>query len=406
MNKKQKRYYSHLTIEDRLVIQTGIENGARKSDIAKTLGKDATTIAKEIRSHLTIKPRREYYINSNNGKSDKCSRRDRTPGACNGCDTLMKCKKERRLYDANKAQKEYEYTLVDSRSGINMTTSERRRVADIIKPLIEQRQSIEHILMNHPEVGLCAKTLYSYIEAGVFHDFGIINLSLKEKVQRKYKNPKYKKRKEPVSYEGHRYDDYLKFKEEYEEIMTTEMDTLYNNSSGPYLQTFQFTDCKVMIGKLCKEKTSENMVGTIDEFEESLSSKSFEKLFRLLLTDRGSEFQKVQLFEQNKKGKHRLNIFYCDPMCSFQKPHVENNHNYVRDILPNGYPMEHLNQDDIDLMFTHINNTPRRSLHGKTPLEMMKFFYPEEYDEIIEVFKLRVLHPDEVTLSPLLFKKK
>lgn len=151
-------------------------------------------------------------------------------------------KKERHLYDANKAEKEYEYTLVDSRSGINMTTSERRRVANIIKPLIEQRQSIEHILMNHPEVGLCAKTLYSHIEAGVFHDFGIINLSLKEKVQRKYKNPKYKKRKEPLSYEGYRYDDYLKFKEEYEEIMTTQMDTLYNNNSGPYLQTFQFTD--------------------------------------------------------------------------------------------------------------------------------------------------------------------
>lgn len=97
MNKKQKRYYAHLTIEERLVIQTGIENGARKSDIAKTLGKDASTIAKEIRSHLTLKPRRGYSINPNNGKNDKCPRRDRTPGACNGCDILMKCKKRTAL---------------------------------------------------------------------------------------------------------------------------------------------------------------------------------------------------------------------------------------------------------------------------------------------------------------------
>lgn len=406
MNKKQKRYYTHLTIEDRFVIQTGIENEAKKCNIAKMLGKEASTIAKEIRSHLIIKPRKSYSIKPNNGIDDKCIRRDRTPGACNGCDNLSKCKKERRLYDANKAQKEYKYMLIDSRSGINMTTKERRRVANIIKPLIEQRQSIEHILMNHPEVGLCAKTLYSYIEAGVFHDFGIINLSLKEKVQRKYKNPKYKKRKEPVSYEGHKYDDYLAFKEEYEEKMTTEMDTLYNNHSGPYLQTFQFTDCKVMIGKLYQEKTNENMVATIDEYEEILSNEVFKKLFGLLLTDRGSEFQNSQLFEQNKKGKHRLNIFYCDPMCSHQKPHVENNHNYVRDILPNGYPMEHLTQDDIDLMFTHINNTPRRSLHGKTPLQIMKFFYTEDYEDILKAFNLKELEPDEVTLSSLLFKKK
>ena len=99
MNKKQKRYYNHLTIEERLVIQTGIENEARKSDIAKTLGKDASTIAKEIRSHLTIKPRRAYSINPNNGRDDKCPRRDRAPRACNGCSTFIKCKKERLVLD-------------------------------------------------------------------------------------------------------------------------------------------------------------------------------------------------------------------------------------------------------------------------------------------------------------------
>ena len=63
-----------------------------------------------------------------------------------------------------------------------------------------------------------------------------------------------------------------------------------------------------------------------------ISSDDFFKLFSLILTDRGSEFEKVSLFETNSlTGKTRSNIFYCDPQTPSQKPHVENNHNLVRE---------------------------------------------------------------------------
>jgi IS30 family transposase len=48
---------THLTKHERQVIQAGIENGSAKSDIARTIGKDATTVAKEIRRHRRLKPR-------------------------------------------------------------------------------------------------------------------------------------------------------------------------------------------------------------------------------------------------------------------------------------------------------------------------------------------------------------
>jgi len=47
----------HLTIQQRQVIQQGIENGAANADIARTIGKDATTVAKEIKSYREIKAR-------------------------------------------------------------------------------------------------------------------------------------------------------------------------------------------------------------------------------------------------------------------------------------------------------------------------------------------------------------
>ena len=42
----------------------------------------------------------------------------------------------------------------------------------------------------------------------------------------------------------------------------------------------------------------------------------------LLLTDRGSEFEKHSLFEvNNETGEIRSDIFYCDPQMPSQKPH-------------------------------------------------------------------------------------
>ena len=38
----------HLTLSEREIIQRGIENGSTKTSIAATLGKDKSTIGKEI----------------------------------------------------------------------------------------------------------------------------------------------------------------------------------------------------------------------------------------------------------------------------------------------------------------------------------------------------------------------
>ena len=41
----------HLTLSERQIIQKGIENGSTKAAIAATLGKDKSTIGKEIKAH-------------------------------------------------------------------------------------------------------------------------------------------------------------------------------------------------------------------------------------------------------------------------------------------------------------------------------------------------------------------
>ena len=60
MKRKLQPNGQHLTLDQRKIIQIGIENRSNKVDIARTLGKDATTIAKEIRAHRILKPRNTF----------------------------------------------------------------------------------------------------------------------------------------------------------------------------------------------------------------------------------------------------------------------------------------------------------------------------------------------------------
>lgn len=281
-----------------------------------------------------------------------------------------------------------------------MTSAQMITMAELIGPLLKKGQSVYQILRNHPELGISVKTLYTYIESGIFKDYGIDNFSLRRQVSMR-KRKSLKPRKQPANYEGHKYEDYLRFKNENPTVPTTEMDTVYNNPEGPYIQTFIFENAPVMIGFLHKEKNSISMAGTLDILQERLGD-DYRKIFSLLLTDRGSEFEKHDLFEINyETGEIRSDIFYCDPQMPSQKPHVENNHKYLRNIIPNGIRLDSLTQDELDMIFSHINSTPRESLNGKTPYEAFAFFYGEE---LLEKLHVKKIEKDEVTLMPYLLK--
>lgn len=408
---------THLTLDDRKFIQRGLEEHMSKAQIARELGKSASTISKEIRLHRKLKARPAFaqgpgYYCENRGHYKECQKcirkcehfRERTCrtrdriGVCNKCPKLAHCFMDRYFYRATQAHEDYLHTLRDSREGVNMTTPRMIAMAETIGPLLKRGQSVYQIIENHPELGICVKTLYNYIESGIFKDYGIDNFSLRRQVSMK-KRKSLKPRKQPACYDGHKYEDYLEFRKAHPDVPVTEMDTLYNDPEGPYIQTFIFENAPVMIGFLHEDRTSASMASTLDVLQERLGS-DYSRLFSLILTDRGSEFEKHSLFEIDAEtGEIRTDIFYCDPQNPSQKPHVENNHNYVRDILPNGKKLSSLTQKDIDLMFSHINSTPREALGGRTPYEVFAFFYGEE---LLSKLNIEKIERDAVTLMPYL----
>ena len=96
---------------------------------------------------------------------------------------------------------------------------------------------------------------------------------------------------------------------------------------------------------------------------------------------------------------------YCkDPMASWQKPHIEKNHEFIRYVLPRGKSLDPYDQKDITLLMNHINSIRRPSLDNKAPYELIQ---PEDKDmwALAELLKMNLIPPDEVHLKADLFRR-
>lgn len=415
----------HLTVQERIIIEKGIENGSIKAAIALTIGKDKSTVGKEIKKHRELVHKSSYKINCANMKNCShnhvcdncadfkpftCNRRDRSPGACNGCSKYTYCRYDKYRYKADFSHKKYREDLVDSRTGINMSYEECKAMADIIVPLIKAGHSPYHIVTNHPELNISEKTLYNYIENGIFREFGLLDIDLRIKTKRKITKKasnKYKKREDKKYLNGRTYDDFINYTAENKNLSVVEMDTVYNNgSTGPFMQTFKFLDYSFMFIVYQEEKTAKSMVEGVDLLEKILGKDLFSEEVAIIKTDRGSEFCDAEGFEKEENESRRTRIFYCDPMASGQKGSLENNHKEIRYICPKENDLKDLglnSQEKANLIVSHINSQSKEHLKGKSPLEVMEFMNPALYQKFKD-FGIERINKDNIVLKPYLLK--
>lgn len=133
----------------------------------------------------------------------------------------------------------------------------------------------------------------------------------------------------------------------------------------------------------------------------ALREKEFKKIIEVIITDRSIEFTCAEALE--KLGCH---VFYCDPMAPYQKSHVEQNHNLFRYICPSGNDLKKLglySQEDVNLIFSHVNSYRRESLMGKSPIEVFNFFHSNS--NILEKPGIKEIDSDQIILKPNLIKK-
>lgn len=428
----------HLTLNDRLYIEHSLDEGISFRDIAKFLCKDPTTISKEVHLHRSLDTWHKGSFNNPYNfcihrfkcrktnvcekliiceqrcaschkcnqvcaefEKEACPHLDKAPFVCNGCS------KDRRhcsiptkySYDAHFAQRKYEELLSASREGIAKSKSEVHRINDVVHPLIMQGQSPYVILTNHPELGISVKTMYNYINDGALITR---NVDLKRKVKFKPRKIHKTQIKNREVFMNRTYADFKALNLHLGDFW--EMDTVVSaRGSLKCILTFFDPKTSLFYARLLPSHEPCFVERALNTMEKALGGVyEFQSVFPVILTDRGVEFGKPDDLETDPDGVIRTSIYYCDPMRSGQKGGIEETHTLLRMVVPKGTVFTGLSQWDIRRIVNHINSYPRKNLAGATPYELAVKKYGSE---ILGALQIKLIPPDDVTLSPDLLKK-
>ena len=90
--------YSHLSYEERISIEDGLNNNKSIYQISKERGRSHSTLLREIARNKVFYNSRNWSINKkyvDPNYNFHCDKLDKPPHVCNGCKSRQGCRKER-----------------------------------------------------------------------------------------------------------------------------------------------------------------------------------------------------------------------------------------------------------------------------------------------------------------------
>ncbi len=432
--------YNRITFKERVRIEAGIYAKKSFSQIAKELGRSTSSITREVKQNRIV-VKSPYTFGKDCIRAVECRRRnvcgdkectilcrwcirqdctqycdmqatricketEKPPFTCDTCTEKRKksCKYNKYYYMADKADACAKKTRSESRQGIRLSKKELRMLDEILSPLILQGQPLSHICNTHrDEIKVSERSIYNYIEAG---ELSISNLDLRRKVKYRRRRKKTTEIKcNKFSYrQGRTYEDFQRYMDEHPDTPVVEMDTIRGKiTKEQVVLTIMFNHTSVMLMILIEDESIASVLEVFDKLNKKLGIRRFRKLFPVILTDNGRSFKNALALEYTKSGSPRTKIFYCDPQASWQKPHIEKNHEFIRYVIPKGRSLKGYTQEDMTLIANHINSTIRPGLGYKSPYELVD---TEEMKKLLEILNMSPVAADEVCLSPKLLSKE
>ena len=430
----------HLTFQDRVMLEDLLNRGVTTfSTIAEVLKKDPSTLSKEVRKHQFFPQNRNsgafktcvkrqnctkqhickvcklkdtsrlcshcsFCEDNCNDFDEICPKRKKAPYVCNGCKKVAICSFNRALYKANKAQKEYESTLKESRALTALNKPSTYTIDEIVSPALKKGQSIHHIYeANKDKINVSERTLYNMAHQEILS----VSLSdLPRTVQRRIpKEYKYKNPKDKAILEGRTYIDFINYHldGDYEVLQS---DTVIGSPSGKVLLTLEFVTSKLLLAFLMKDKTIKSVSLVFYHIRSILCDLGISQkdLMPIILTDNGSEFNNPLVMECDSNGEVLSKVFYCNPNAPFQKGNLENNHTNLRRILPKGTSFDNLAQEQINIAISHVNSLIRKSCMNMPSYDLFCKLH-KDGKRILDAFGIRKIDPKNVTLKPGILKR-
>ena len=337
MSSEKGRMFSHLQWKDRLRIEKMLKEKKSKSEIARTLRVDYTTIMREIKRGLTVQR-----------------------------DTNLV---DREVYCAETAERKYQENL--RAKGPDLKIGNDHELAEYIENKIaDEGYSPQATLYKIEEdnlsfsVTLSKWTIYKYIDAGVF--LRLTNKSLPMGGKKKQKHDKVRPARAP---KGDSIEDRPEEIDKREEPFHWEMDSVVSAKEGGSKKRFlTMTErtSRADLMFLMPDGTMASVVAVLDMLEKKLGSFNFRRIFQTITVDNGSEFQDWEGMTRAVDGEgDRTHIYYCHPYSAYERGSNENGNRMIRRKVPKGTDFTGITEEDTLQVQRWVNEYPRGILGGR-----------------------------------------
>lgn len=333
----------HMSRNDRIAMETLLNAGHSKEEIAEQLHFHRSTIYREYN--------KGKYIHRNSDYT------------------------EEERYSSDLGQKAHDYA--QEGKGRALKIGNDRELAEYIEDkIVNDRFSPEAALADVERSGIKFKTtislrtLYRYIDNGIFLKLTNKDLPIKSKKKKHNKKVQVQKRASA----GESIENRPEEAKDREIFGHWEMDTVKGKRGVTKSCMLVLTERKTrdeIIIKM-KDQGAASVVEALDRLERKYGD-MFYKIFRSITVDNGVEFADYEGLERSvlKEGK-RTFVFYCHPYSSWERGTNENNNRLIRRHMPKGVDFEDTTDAEIAYIEEWINNYPRGIFDYKTSAELFE----------------------------------
>jgi IS30 family transposase len=339
----ENRKGKHLTYENRIKIETLYQEGLTPLDIGERLIKSRRTIERELargmvellNSDLTM--RKEYSaVVGQNRHDEKATAKG----------PALKIGNDHKLV---------EYIERSIKSGYSPYAT---------------LQNIENDDALNFNTRISVKTLYNYIESGLF-----MNISNKDLIVKKRgkKRDYHQIRTAITNTKGTSIADRPIDIDSREEIGHWEMDTVVGKqgTKTTLLVMSERMTRQELIFKINSKSQSE-VIRMINRLQRKYG-KEFSTIFKSITTDNGCEFLDFEGIEKSIFGKKsRTKMYFAHPYSSWERGTNENINKMIRRFIPKGVDISAFTNKELQRIQNWINNYPRKILGGKSANMLLK----------------------------------
>lgn len=334
---------NHITLRQRDKIESLYNKNHSKNEIAQEIGVSLKTVYNELKRGMYTAITSDY--------------------------------KEVKRYSADIAQRNYNY--MQTSKGSRLKLEHDYKFVQFVEMCILERcwspdAIIGYIKRNNIKFDcqICTKTLYNYIDQGLFLNVTNKNLWRKGNKKQQHK-PVVRRIKKPLALSIADRPEVINARSEFGHW---EMDSVIgkNNTKECLLvMTERLTRYEIILKISSRTQSAVEMA--LNRLERC--TKHFKDIFKTITVDNGGEFLDDTTIQKSVKSKrNRTLVYYCHPYSSWERGSNENQNGIIRRWIPKGTPLELYDHSYVQSTQNWINTYPRKLLDYASSSELFNYY--------------------------------